>query len=130
MSLQRIPTSIDPFGQAGGQITPALTPFRTAAVAKVYLGMQQIKDNLNLISGALAAPPMPAFVVGSLTQPDGAAGANLQVQFDPATVSVTGPVQTTLTIAMARSRSPCRPAPRCRARAFPSSSTAPTRTRR
>ena len=97
VSLQRIPTSIDPFGQAGSQIAPVLTPFRTAAVAKVYLGMQQIKDNLNLISGALAAPPMPAFVVGSLTQPDGAAGANLQVQFDPATVSVTGPVQTTLT---------------------------------
>jgi len=97
ISLQRIPTSIDPFGAAGAAIASTLTPFRTAAVAKVYLGMQQIQDNLSLINGALAAPPMPAFVVGSLTQPDGSTGANLQVQFDPATVSVTGPVQTTLT---------------------------------
>jgi len=97
ISLQRIPTSVDPFGAAGAAIASTLTPFRTAAVAKVYLGMQQIQDNLSLISGALAAPPVPAFVVGSLTQPDGSAGANLQVQFDPATVGVTGPVQTTLT---------------------------------
>ncbi len=97
ISLQRIPTSIDPFGSAGTAIAATLTPFRQAAVAKIYLGIQQIQNNLNLISGALAAPPMPAFVVGSLTQPNGAAGANLQVQFDPTTVGVTGPVQTTLT---------------------------------
>ena len=97
VSRQRIPVSIDPFGEAGSQITAALTPFRTTAVARVYLGMQQIKDNLALIGGALAAPPVPAVVIGSLTQPDGSAGANLQVQFDPASVGVAGPVQTTLT---------------------------------
>jgi hypothetical protein len=97
ITLQRIPTSVDPFGATGVALGSALTPFRQAAVAKVYLGIQQIQQNLGLISGALAAPPMPAFVVGSLTQPDGTTGANLQVQFDPATVGVTGPVQTTLT---------------------------------
>jgi hypothetical protein len=97
ISLQRIPASVDPFGAAGAAIASTLTPFRTAAVTKIYLGMQQIQDNLSLINGALAAPPMPAFVVGSLAQPDGATGANLQVQFDPATVGATGPVQATLT---------------------------------
>jgi hypothetical protein len=97
VSRQRIPTSIDPFGQAGSAITSALIPFRTAAVGRVYLGMQQIKDNVALIGGVLAAAPLPAVVVGLLAQPDGTAGANLQVQFDPAAVGVTGPVQTTLT---------------------------------
>ncbi len=94
---QRIPVSIDPFGQAGSEITPTLTPFRLTAVAKVFLGLQQVKDNIALISGALAASPVPAIVVGSLAQPDGTAGSGLQVQFDPAAVGVTGPVQTTLT---------------------------------
>ena len=101
VSLQRIPASLDPFGGAALTLAPQqaqqLTDFRVAAVAKVYLGMQQIQNNLTLISGILAAPPVPPFVVGSLTQPDGTAGARLQVQFDPATVGVTGAALTTLT---------------------------------
>lgn len=101
VSLQRIPTSLDPFGGAALAIAPQqaqqLTNFRVAAVAKVYLGMQQLQDNLTLISGVLATPPVPPFVVGSLTQPDGTAGARLQVQFDPAVAGVTGATLTTLT---------------------------------
>lgn len=101
VSLQRIPTSLDPFGGAALTLAPQqaqqLTNARVAAVAKVYLGMQQIQNNLTLISGVLAAPPVPPFVVGSLTQPDGTAGARLQIQFDPATVGVTGAALTTLT---------------------------------
>ena len=101
VSLQRIPTSLDPFGGAALTLAPQqaqqLTNFRVAAVAKVYLGIQQIQNNLTLISGVLAAPPLPPFVVGSLTQPDGTAGARLQVQFSPATVGVTGAALTTLT---------------------------------
>ncbi len=97
INRQRIPVSIDPFGQAGTQIASTLMPFRTTAVAKVYLGFQQISDNLTLLTGALAAPPVPAVIIGSLTQPDGTAGADLQVQFDPKTAGATGPVQTTLT---------------------------------
>lgn len=97
ISLQRIPTSIDPFGQAGASLSATLTPFRQAAVNKVYLGIQQIHTNLGLIAGVLAAPPLPAVVVGLLTQPDGTAGARLQVSFNPTTVGLTAPVQTTLT---------------------------------
>jgi hypothetical protein len=97
ISLQRIPTSIDPFGQTGVSLGSALTPFRQAAVNKIYLGVQQIQHNLGLVAGILAAPPLPAVVVGLLTQPDGTAGARLQVSFNPATVGLTGPVQTTLT---------------------------------
>ncbi len=97
ISRQRIPVSVDPFGQAGVQDAPQLTPFRTTAVARVFLGLQQVKDNIGLISGALAGVPVPAVVVGSLAQPDGTAGAGLQIQFDPATAGVTGPPQTALT---------------------------------
>lgn len=97
ISLQRIPTSIDPFGQAGAVLGTTLTPFRQAAVNKVYLGIQQIHNNLGLITGVLAAPPLPAVVVGLLAQPDGTGGARLQVSFNPATVGLTAPVQTTLT---------------------------------
>ncbi len=96
-SRQRIPVSLDPFSSAGLQNAPALTPFRTTAVAKVFLGLQRVQDNISLITGALAALPVPAVVVGSLAQPDGTAGPNLQVQFDPATVGVSGPTVTTLT---------------------------------
>ncbi|MGH7727327.1 MAG: hypothetical protein ACREM2_00845 [Vulcanimicrobiaceae bacterium] len=59
--------------------------------------MQQVKANLGLISTVLAATPVPAFIVGSLVQPDGSTGANLQVQFDPTTVGATGPVTNVLT---------------------------------
>ena len=101
VSLQRIPTSLDPFGGAALTLDPAqsqlLTQFRLTAVAKVYLGMQQIQNNLTLISGVLALPPVPPVVVGSLTQPDGTAGARLQVQFDPSTVGANGAALTTLT---------------------------------
>jgi uncharacterized membrane protein YgcG len=97
VNLQRIPVSIDPFGQAGSKISSTLTPFRTSAVTKIYLGLQQIQNNLSLITNALSAPPVPAVVIGSLAQPDGSAGARLQVQFDPSTVGVTGPVATVLT---------------------------------
>src|SRR6266700_31060 len=86
ISLQRIPTSVDPFGQTGTSLGATLTPFRQTAVAKIYLGMRQIHNNLGLIVGVLAAPPMPAVVVGLLTQPDGTAGARLQVQFNPMTL--------------------------------------------
>jgi uncharacterized membrane protein YgcG len=72
-------------------------PFRTAAVGKIYLGLTAIKENLGLITSVLAAPPVPPTVVGSLVQPDGSAGASLQVQFDPASAGGTGPVRTTIT---------------------------------
>ncbi len=101
ISLQRIPTSLDPFGGAAiGLAQPladSLTQFRQTAVTRVYVGLQQLKDNLTLISGALAALPVPTFVVGSLAQPDGTPAARVQVQFDPATVGVTGPALTVLT---------------------------------
>jgi uncharacterized membrane protein YgcG len=97
ISRERIPVSIDPFGQAGSAISSTLTPFRTSAVTKIYLGLTQIQGNLGLINQILAAPPVPPQIIGSLTQPDGSLAANVQIQFNPATLSMNGPIATVLT---------------------------------
>ncbi len=96
-SLQRIPTSIDPFSEAGVQIASTLQPFRTAAVTKIYLGLQQVQNNLGLINAALAQPPMPGVIVGTLLQPNGSPAANLQLGFDPSQLGIKGTVVTVLT---------------------------------
>ena len=94
---ERIPASIDPFGQAGSAIESTLTPFRTAAVSKIYLGLTQIQANLGLISQALSATPVPPQIIGSLAEPDGSAAAKVQVQFNPSDVGINGPTVTVLT---------------------------------
>jgi uncharacterized membrane protein YgcG len=97
VNRERIPVSIDPFGQAGSTIASTLTPFRTTAVTKVYLGLAQIQSNLGLITKILAAPPVPPQIIGSLAQPNGSLAANLQIQFNPATLSMNGSITTVLT---------------------------------
>jgi uncharacterized membrane protein YgcG len=97
ISRERIPVSIDPFGSAGAAIASALTPFRTTAVTKIYLGLTQIQNNLGLITKALSAPLLPPQIIGALVQPDGSFAASVQIQFDPSTLSVSGPVTTVLT---------------------------------
>ncbi|MGH7649681.1 MAG: hypothetical protein ACREND_16320 [Gemmatimonadaceae bacterium] len=91
ITRQRIPTTIDPFGEKGAAIASDLLPLRTAAITRVYLGMQQIQQNLSQVTTALNARTLPASLIGTLQQPDGSNAARLQIGFDPGSVGNAAP---------------------------------------
>jgi hypothetical protein len=97
ISLQRIPFTIDPLSEAGRDVAHILLPRRTAAVSKLYLGLDRVRLHLQLVAGALSSRTLPAQLVGVLLQPDGSGGRLLQIQFDPASVGGTGPKLTAVT---------------------------------
>ena len=86
ITRQRIPTTIDPFGEKGAAIASDLLPLRTEAITRVYLGMQQIQQNLAQVTAALDTKSLPASLIGTLQQPDGSNAALVQVGFDPNSV--------------------------------------------
>lgn len=86
ITRQRIPTTIDPFGEKGAAIASDLLPLRTEAITRVYLGIQQIQQNLAQVTTALDTRTLPASLIGTLQQPDGSNAARVQVGFDPGTV--------------------------------------------
>lgn len=97
LSRQRIPLTIDPFGEQGSALASTLLPLRTEAITRIYLGMQQVQKNLGQIAQALSAKTLPASIVGSITEPDGTNAARIQVQFDPGTVGNSAPPVTAIT---------------------------------
>lgn len=86
ITRQRIPVTIDPLGEAGAAIAKDLLPLRTEAIARVYLGMQQIQQNLAQVATALNTKTLPPLLLGTLQQPDGSDAAHLQISFDPSSV--------------------------------------------
>lgn len=97
VNLRRNPATLDPLGTAAKTLSTSLTPFRVAATAKMFGGLQQIQHHVSLIMQDLQQPKLPPQLVGVLTEPDGSAAARVQVQFNPSSVSATGAVQTVLT---------------------------------
>lgn len=97
LNRQRIPFTVDPLGTQGATLTSTLLPFRTAAVTKVFLGLNQIQANLQNITAVLAQPTIPASLIGVLLEPDGSPATSIQLQFNPQSVSSTAPPVTVLT---------------------------------
>lgn len=97
VTRQRIPTTIDPFGEKGAAIASDLLPLRTEAITRVYLGMQQIQQNLAQVTAALDTKTLPASLIGTLQQPDGTNAALVQVGFDPGSVGNDAPPVTFVT---------------------------------
>lgn len=97
INRQRIPATVDFFGQQGSTLTTQLQPFRTTALSKVYLGLGQIQTSLKAITTALAGPAVPTNLIGVLHQPDGSAAAQVQITFDPTTLGGKPPATTVLT---------------------------------
>ncbi|CAH0442521.1 hypothetical protein LMG9673_03336 [Ralstonia pseudosolanacearum] len=97
INLARIPLTIDPLGQQGSKLTSTLQPFRTEAITKVYLGLQQIQANLQNVTQALAQPQIPTTLVGALQQPDGTHASVVQIQFTPSSVGGNGQPVTVIT---------------------------------
>lgn len=97
ITRQRIPTTIDPFGERGAAIAGDLLPLRTAAITRVYLGMKQIQQNLAQVTAALNTKTLPPSLLGTVQQPDGSNVARVQVGFDPGSVGNDAPPVTYLT---------------------------------
>ncbi|MEO6799200.1 MAG: hypothetical protein ABI178_04625 [Rhodanobacter sp.] len=97
ITRQRIPVTIDPFGEAGAAIASDLLPLRTEAMTRVYLGMQQIQQNLAQVATALNTKTLPSSLLGTLQQPDGSNAARLQIGFDPSSVGNKAPPVTVVT---------------------------------
>ena len=97
ITRQRIPTTIDPFGEQGAAIASDLLPLRTQAITRVYLGLQQIQNNLTQVAAALDVKTLPTPLLGILQQPGGAGAATLQVAFDPGSVGSTAAAVTVIT---------------------------------
>lgn len=97
ITRQRIPTTIDPFGEKGAAIASDLLPLRTEAITRVYLGMQQIQQNLAQVTAALDTKTLPASLIGTLQQPDGTNAALVQIGFDPGSVGSDAPAVTFVT---------------------------------
>ncbi|MBV9265624.1 MAG: hypothetical protein JO061_05595, partial [Acidobacteriaceae bacterium] len=97
MNLRRIPATIDPIGVAAQGHEPALQPFRLAAAAKIFGGLQRMQQHVGAAMQVLQRPKLPPKLVGALHQPDGTAAARVQVQFQPASVGLKGAAETVLT---------------------------------
>src|SRR6266704_1404822 len=85
----RILSTVDPLGKIGSEpsISSKLLPQRITALARIYLGIQQVQDHLQLITQALSVRMLPQQLVGQLQQPDGTAAGILQVGFDPSALN-------------------------------------------
>ncbi|HEV7179313.1 MAG TPA: hypothetical protein VGN11_05550, partial [Candidatus Baltobacteraceae bacterium] len=92
---QRILATVDPLSSP--VISALQIAQRSAAVANLYLGMQQVKNSLQLVVGTIAIPVTPPQLIGVLLQPDGTPGKLLQVQFDPSTIGSAKPMITVQT---------------------------------
>jgi uncharacterized membrane protein YgcG len=97
INLRRIPAALDPLGSAAQGLDTTLHPFRLAAANRIFGGMQQIKQHVDLIQQTLLKTKLPPQLIGALHQPDGSAAARVQVQFQPSSVGGTGAVVTVLT---------------------------------
>src|SRR5690349_1280452 len=97
ISLQRIPSAIDPLSEAGGKVADRLLAFRAAAAKRFYLGIDQVRSHLQTIKIALVTRTLPAQLIGVLLQPDGSPAPSLQMQFDPSSVGSTRPKVTVIT---------------------------------
>jgi hypothetical protein len=95
--LRRIPSTLDPLSEAGGQIADTLLPLRTAALSRFYLGVDRVRVHLQLVTDALSSRSLPARLFGVLQQPDGTAARLVQLQFDPASVDGKGAKATVIT---------------------------------
>ncbi len=96
-NLRRIPVTVDPIGISALGHEVALNPFRLAAAAKVFGGLQRIRQHVDVILQNLQQPKLPPRLFGALHQPDGAAASRVQVQFAPASVGAKGPTLVALT---------------------------------
>lgn len=97
ISLQRIPSAIDPLSEAGGKVADRLLAFRAAAAKRFYLGIDQVRSHLQTIKIALVTRTLPGQLIGVLLQPDGSPAPSLQMQFDPSSVGSTRPKVTVVT---------------------------------
>src|SRR5437016_11217243 len=86
ISRQRTPLTIDPFSESGQKLAPTLIAARIAATANLFLGMQQVRDNLDQLRATVAVPTAPGQLIGVLVEPDGTAASLVQIQFDPSTL--------------------------------------------
>jgi hypothetical protein len=86
VNRQRIPLTVDPFGQSGQPLSSLLVSDRIAAVGNLFTGMQELHGSLGELLGTLAAPTAPPQLIGVLLQPDSTAAGLVQVQFDPSTL--------------------------------------------
>jgi hypothetical protein len=97
VSLQRIARTMDPLSAVGGQEFTLLLPRRIDGVSKFYLGIDRVRQHLQVVAAALSSRSLPAQLMGVVLEPDGTAGRLLQVQFDPASVGSNGPQATVVT---------------------------------
>lgn len=97
IARQRIPLTIDPFGEQGAGLASTLQPIRTAAITRIYAGLDQVRANLANLTQALGTPDLAPTLIGALLQPDGSAASTVQVQFDPSAVGRTGQPVTAIT---------------------------------
>ncbi|HVM98908.1 MAG TPA: hypothetical protein VMT68_01750 [Caulobacteraceae bacterium] len=83
INRQRIPETVDFLGAEGAKLGAQLQPFRSAAVSRVFLGLDQIKTSLQGITQALTGPALPAQIIGVLHQPNDTPAQRVQITFDP-----------------------------------------------
>ena len=95
--LRRIPSTVDPISTAAAGLDAALSPFRLAANAKVFGGLQQIGQHIGVIVGTLSQPNLPEILVGVVHQPNGTGASRVQLQFNPASIAAKGAVSTAVT---------------------------------
>jgi hypothetical protein len=96
-NLRRIPVTLDPISTSAAGHGASLDPLRVIAGARVFGGLQLIKNHSTVILQALSNQKLPASLIGALHQPDGTAAARVQIQFTPASVGATGAAITALT---------------------------------
>ena len=90
INRQRIPSTIDPLGQESAALGTGFQALRADATQRMYLGLQQVQDTLGLLHQAISQPTIPAQLLGTLQQPDGAAANLVQVEFDPSDYGTSG----------------------------------------
>jgi hypothetical protein len=89
--------AIDPFGSQGVSMGTSLDAYRAVGLKKIYVGFQNVQQGLTSLQAVLLERPLPQLLIGSLRLPDGSAGANLQLQFDPRSINKSGSPTTALT---------------------------------
>ncbi|HEX7664446.1 MAG TPA: hypothetical protein VF407_08050, partial [Polyangiaceae bacterium] len=90
VNRQRIPFTIDPYGQNGVALEETLALRQADAQSRVYVGIEQLHASLQDLTQALASSTLPPHVHVVLLQPDGTAASYVQVQLNPKDVKSSG----------------------------------------
>ena len=97
VNKQRIPLTADTLAALDDEQQAVFTAIREASVTRLFEGIREVKQSLDILSFELKVRMAPPRIMASVVQPDGRPANRVQIEFDPASVNKRGQPVSVLT---------------------------------